>query len=109
MELEEAVNLAINEMPVGFELKSFLVAHRSEVLGMLLTEYNETEVMELFKEDGRREGREEEANTINTLNTWLFEFGRVEDVRKAAGNPSVMEALIKEYNECHEVKLTWVR
>lgn len=26
---------------------------------MLLTEYNEAEVMELFKEDGRKEGREE--------------------------------------------------
>ncbi len=26
---------------------------------MLLTEYNETEVMELFKEDGRREGKVE--------------------------------------------------
>ena len=27
--------------------------------GMLLTEYNEAEQMELFKEDGRREGRAE--------------------------------------------------
>lgn len=26
---------------------------------MLLTEYNEAEVMELFKEDGRKEGKEE--------------------------------------------------
>ena len=29
---------------------------RSKVKGMLLTEYNEAEQMELFKEDGRREG-----------------------------------------------------
>ena len=110
MELEKAVNLAINEMPTDFELKSFLVAHRSEVLGMLLTEYNEAEVMELFKEDGRKEGRKEgrieEAYNINTLNTWLFELGRIEDVREAASDPNVMEALIKEYNDCHEVKLT---
>ncbi len=105
MELEKAVNLAINEMPTDFELKSFLVAHRSEVLGMLLTEYNEAEVMELFKEDGRKEGRKEEADNINTLYTWLFDLGRDEDVRKAAKSPSVMEALFKEYNDCHEVKL----
>ena len=32
---------------------------------MLLTEYNEVEQMELFKEDGRREGRAE--GTLQTL------------------------------------------
>ena len=40
-------------------IKPFLEAHRAEVKGMLLEEYNETEVMELFKEEGRIEGREE--------------------------------------------------
>ena len=40
-------------------MKPFLEAHRAEVKGMLLTEYNEAEQMELFKEDGRREGRAE--------------------------------------------------
>ena len=106
MELEDAVNRAINEMPSGYELKSFLVAHRSEVFGMLLTEYNEAEVMELFKEDGRKEGRKEEAHTINSLNSWLFELGRIEDVKNAANDPSIMEALVREYNKCHEEKLT---
>ena len=40
-------------------IKPFLEAHRAEVKGMLLEEYNETEVMELFKEEGRIEGHEE--------------------------------------------------
>ena len=40
-------------------IKPFLEAHRAEVKGMLLEEYNETEVMELFKEEGGIEGREE--------------------------------------------------
>ena len=40
-------------------MKPFLEAHRAEGKGMLLTEYNEAEQMELFKEDGRREGRAE--------------------------------------------------
>ena len=31
---------------------------------MLLTEYNEAEVMELFKEDGGREGREKERKEL---------------------------------------------
>jgi predicted transposase YdaD len=40
-------------------IKSFLVAHRAEVKGMLLAEYKEAETMELFKEEGREEGRKE--------------------------------------------------
>ena len=54
--------MAISNMPEVFLLKPFLMIHRSEVNEMLLTEYNEAEVMELFKEDGRGEGREEERN-----------------------------------------------
>ncbi len=43
-------------MPGDFVIKPFLMAHRAEVKGMLLTEYNEAETMELFKEEGRAEG-----------------------------------------------------
>lgn len=59
LELEEAVNNALTNMPNEFVIKPFLMAHQAEVKGMLLTEYNEIEQMELFKEDGRREGRAE--------------------------------------------------
>ena len=62
--------------------------------------------MELFKEDGRKEGRIEEAHTINSVYSWLFELGRIEDVKNAANDPSIMEALVIEYNKCHEEKLT---
>ena len=54
--MSSAVDKAISAMPADFLIKPFLEAHRSEVKGMLLTEYNEAEQMELFKEDGRREG-----------------------------------------------------
>ena len=54
-----AIDQAILAMPDDFVIKPFLEAHRAEVKGMLLTEYNETEAMELFKEDGRREGHKE--------------------------------------------------
>ena len=43
-------------MPVEYILKGFLEEHRTEVRGMLLTEYNEAETMEMFKEEGRAEG-----------------------------------------------------
>ena len=55
-DLEEAVNNALTDMPNEFVIKPFLMAHQAEVKGMLLTEYNEVEQMELFKEDGRKEG-----------------------------------------------------
>lgn len=60
-EIESAIDRSISEMPDGFVIKPFLLAHRSEVKGMLLTEYNEAATMELFKADGVREG------TLKTL------------------------------------------
>ena len=56
-EVSSAIDKAINEMPNDFVIKPFLEVHKAEVKGMLLEEYNETEVMELFKEEGREEGR----------------------------------------------------
>ena len=53
--LEEAVKKTIEEMPKDFRIKSFLVAHMEEIKGMLDTEYNEAEVNEAFKEEGREE------------------------------------------------------
>lgn len=55
--ISSAVDQAITAMPDDFVIKPFLEVHRVEVRGMLLTEYNEAEAMELFKEDGRREER----------------------------------------------------
>jgi hypothetical protein len=89
--LEVAVNTALDEMPEYYVIRSFLMIHKQEVHGMLDTEYNEAEVMELFKEDGKKE----EAYNINTLYTWLFDLGRVGDVRKAAGDEAFMKALFE--------------
>jgi len=61
MKIKSAIDRSISEMPDDFVIKPFLLAHRSEVKGMLLTEYNEAEAMELFKADGIREG------TLKTL------------------------------------------
>ena len=54
--ISSAIDRAITEMPDDYVIKPFLEAHRAEVKGMLLAEYNEAETMELFKEDGRVEG-----------------------------------------------------
>ena len=57
--MSSAIDKAISAMPDDYLIKPFLEVHRVEVKGMLLTEYNEAEQMELFKEDGRKEGRTE--------------------------------------------------
>lgn len=56
MDIEAAVDLAIDEMPAGYEIRPFLAGNRAEVKQMCITEYNEMETMQMFKEQGRREG-----------------------------------------------------
>lgn len=64
MEIDRAVDKAIQDMPRNYEIKGFLMANQSEVKNMCITEYNEAETMQMFKEEGREEGREEER--VNT-------------------------------------------
>ena len=59
MEIEMAIDKALDEMPDDYMIRPFLQANRVGVKKMLLTEYNETETMAMFKEEGREEGREE--------------------------------------------------
>ncbi|WP_051689263.1 hypothetical protein [Butyrivibrio sp. AE2032] len=89
---------------------------------MSIAEYISDELAEVYIEDGfdrgldkglkeghkegLKEGHKEGRQDTNTLFTWLFDLDRVEDVKKAATDPNVMDALIQEYNECHDDKLT---
>ena len=56
-DLGVAIDRAIDAMPDDYEIKPFLTANKAEVRGMLLTEYDEAKAMELFREEGLREGR----------------------------------------------------
>ena len=58
MDIERAIDRALDDMPADFEIKPYLDANRKGVKTMLLTEYNEAETMEMFKEEGREEGIE---------------------------------------------------
>jgi predicted transposase/invertase (TIGR01784 family) len=55
--------MALGGMPDSFVLKAFLMAHRAEVKGMFLEDYNEESFRREMRvegyEDGRKEGREE--------------------------------------------------
>ncbi len=58
MEIEMAIDKALDEMPDDFMIRPFLQANRVGVKKMLLTEYNETETMAEGLEKGREEGLE---------------------------------------------------
>ena len=65
-----------------------------EVKRMLLTEYNETKTMEMFKNEGREEGE----NKLGTLITKLISLGRTDDVAKAASDPAYRDRLYSEFS-----------
>jgi len=54
MDLDAAVDAAIQEMPDEYVIKPFIIANRAEVKDMFLTEYNEEKVMEKEREEGAR-------------------------------------------------------
>lgn len=106
MSIENVVDSVIDEMPEEYTIKPFLKAHRAEVKGMLETEYNEAEIMELFKEDGRREGRElgreegreETADKLNRLVSILISSDRLDDLKRSTTDKAYQQQLMKELN-----------
>ncbi len=98
MPIEIAVGKAVDDMPVDFEIKPFLMAHRAEVIGMLFMEYNEEETMRLVGkekyEDGFKDGKNRGCNEaframelirsgVSSLND-LVESGISESIAKMA-------------------------
>ncbi|MBQ7569808.1 MAG: hypothetical protein IJT22_02650 [Synergistaceae bacterium] len=57
--LVKAFDTVITEMPENFLIKKFLVAHKAEVEGMFLSEYDEEKERRLAKREAREEEREE--------------------------------------------------
>ena len=54
--------------------------------------------MELFKEDGRREGRAEGEGLMARLMNVLFEKGLIKEAQKAAGDESYRKEMYRQYN-----------
>ncbi len=53
------MDIAIANMSEDFTLKKFLLAHKAEVKGMFLTEYDEKKEREYLREEYMEEGQEE--------------------------------------------------
>ena len=83
MEILEAVNKSLSDMPDSFEIKSFLMNNKAEVTDMCITEYNEEETLaaigkEKF-EEGRAEGKAEgKAESINKIQI-MIENGKLDE------------------------------
>lgn len=56
--IEAAIDKSLDGMPDDFVIKKFIMANRAEVKDMCLTEYNEAEVHEMFRQEGIEEGKE---------------------------------------------------
>ena len=113
MEIGEAVDKAINDMPADYQIRMFLMGNRAEVKDMCITEYNEAETMKMLREEGRKEGREEGReegrkegrkegqeegeDKLGRLVSLLILKGRNEDVQKAATDKAVRANLYKEF------------
>lgn len=89
MGIEEAVDKAMDDMPAGFEIRTCLIGNRAEVKDMCITEYNEAETMQMFKEEGE--------DKLGELIGQLLSKGRISDAQKAATDKEARAALYKEF------------
>ena len=90
MEIGEAVDKAIDDMPVDYSIRMFLIGNRAEVKDMCITEYNEAETMKMFREEGE--------DRLGQLVSVLISKGRSEDVQRAATNKEARKRLYEEFN-----------
>ena len=57
--MSDAADKAVSDCIDEGILRDILVAHRAEVKGMVLTEYNEAQTMQHFYNDGFNDGKKE--------------------------------------------------
>ena len=86
-DIETAVDMAIREMPEESVIKSFLMNHKAEVKHMCITEYDEVKTKNMFKEEGREEGRVERraAMLMNIYNSQKNGIITIEQAAAIAG------------------------
>ena len=117
----QSVSKALDDLPQNSSLKQFLLANKAEVTRMCITEYDEKRTMEMFREEGRVEGREEGRiegrvegreegriegrvkgreegrSQVSILMQKLIELKRYDDAYRAATDPEYQKELLKEF------------
>ena len=89
LEIGEAVDKAIDDMPMEYAIRMFLIGNRAEVKGMCITEYNEAETMKMFREEGE--------DKLGRLVSLLLLKGRTGDIEKAATDKAARASLYEEF------------
>ncbi len=97
MNIEDAVDQAIDEMPDSYLIRKYLLENRAEVKNMCITEYNEAETMQMFIEEGRKEGRKEGEDRFGKLVALLLSNGMTEEEKKAAADKDARAELYRKY------------
>ena len=105
MALDEAVDLAIDELPEESIIKPFLLANRAEVKSMCITEYDEARAFEEQREEGIEEGIKKgiekgiEKGTEKTLKLidYLTKAGRLSEVQNAINDKEYRNKLFEEF------------
>lgn len=98
MNRQEALNMAISYCVEHGILAKFLRKNRSEVVGMLLEEFDVDKYERSLREEGYEEGIEQAEQRINKLIILLTEQNRTDDLVRAAKDKEYQEKLFHEYN-----------
>ena len=94
---EDAVAEAIEHLDDSSPIKSFLLSNKAEVKRMCITEYDEVKTMNMFREEGRVEGREEGADRLGRLITLLIEQNRQNDILRVSTDRAYRQQLFQEF------------
>ena len=93
MGIEDAVDKAIDDMPDSFLIRTYLLANRSEVKNMCITEYNEAETMHMLKEEAEEKAEEKFGKLISLL----LADDMMEEAKKAASDKIVRAEMYRKY------------
>lgn len=94
LELREALNAAIEYCMEHHILYDTLREHRSEVLGMMLEEFD----VDKYERTIRREGIEQGIERVNRLTQVLLEQNRMEDLKRSLKDSEYQKTLFQEFH-----------
>ena len=99
--VRDAIEAAVNWCIESNVLKDYLIRHKSEVVGMILTEYDEKKHIKNEKqeswEEGKIEGIAKGENRLVELMNILISAEKYDDIRKAMTDPEYRRELYVQY------------
>ena len=102
MKLQAALNAAVDYCVAHGILDSTLREHRSEVLGMLLEEFDADKYERTIRMEGIQQGEEQGMqrgiSRANRLTQLLLEQNRTDDLKRALEDSEYQDMLFREYD-----------